>query len=215
MNRKHRVCHFQAKYEQREKFNYKEDRIDTFFANFISNDDFKDLWQICKLIFVLSHGQSNIERGFSVSKEVLQENLQEQSLISQCLIYDTLQCSNIKVHNFTVSPALHKSCKLAYGRYKNDLERKKEEKKESDATLKRKASFEELEAAKKVKITLVESIEALKEGLISETISADKTKNMSCVTKAASFVHSMRDKEKELAIVCKKINNLEDEHKKL
>ena len=36
----------------------------------------------------LLHGQSSIERGFSVNKEILNNKLQEKSLISQHLIYD-------------------------------------------------------------------------------------------------------------------------------
>ena len=42
----------------------------------------------------MSHGQSNVERGFSVNKEVLQDNLQVKSLISQGLIYDTSKCTD-------------------------------------------------------------------------------------------------------------------------
>ena len=39
----------------------------------------------------MSHGQSNVERGFSLNKEVLQDSLQVKSLIPQGLIYDTLK----------------------------------------------------------------------------------------------------------------------------
>ena len=65
-----------------------------------SEEQYKKLWSICKLAFVLSHGQSHIERGFSVKKEVLQHNMQEKSLISQRLIYDSIQSRDLKLHEF-------------------------------------------------------------------------------------------------------------------
>ena len=80
-----------------------------FFAVHLSGEDqYKDLWLICKLVFILSHGQSNIERGFSVNKEVLDDNMTEKSIVSQRLVYDTLASSNVKVHEFEVSQELRK-----------------------------------------------------------------------------------------------------------
>ena len=54
-----------AKYEQNEafvKFDYKNDRLDSFLSNFLTTNDFKDIWHICKIIFVLLHEQSCVER---------------------------------------------------------------------------------------------------------------------------------------------------------
>ena len=76
-----------AQYEHNEEFfnlNYKEDRLSVFLVNYISTEEFKDLWYVCKIIFVLCYCQSNIDGGFSVNKD-----LQEKSLISQWLIHDT------------------------------------------------------------------------------------------------------------------------------
>ena len=37
-------------------------------------------------VMLLSHGKSSTERNFSIDKEILDNNLQEKSLISQSLI---------------------------------------------------------------------------------------------------------------------------------
>ena len=82
-----------AKYEQNDafvKFDYKNDRLDSFLSNFLTTNDFKDIWHIWQIIFVLSHGQSQVERGSSLNKEILQDNLQEKFLVSQRLLYDTI-----------------------------------------------------------------------------------------------------------------------------
>ena len=39
----------------------------------------------------MSHGQATVERGFSVNKEVLVENLSERSFIAQRIIHDDIE----------------------------------------------------------------------------------------------------------------------------
>ena len=84
-----------VKHEHRETFfklDYKEDRLDGFIWPFLMRlSDNKEQCTVCKVIFVLSHGQSFTERGFSTSKEALYDNMQEKSLISQRIVYDTTQ----------------------------------------------------------------------------------------------------------------------------
>ena len=100
------------------KFNFTEDCLYTFLGLYLVNESqFKDLWHICKIIFILSHGQSSVERGFSVNKEVLQDNLQETSLISQRLVYDTLQSNNTKPQKFVITKDLRKSSMLCMRSY--------------------------------------------------------------------------------------------------
>ena len=70
---------------------------------------------------ILSHGQRSAERGFSINKEILDNNLQEKSLISR-LIYDNFTSENIVLHEYVIPQALKKSCKLDNGRYKLALE---------------------------------------------------------------------------------------------
>ena len=34
-----------------------------------------DLWQVARTILLLSHGQATVERGFSVNKETMADNM--------------------------------------------------------------------------------------------------------------------------------------------
>ena len=57
-------------------FDYSKQRLYHFFLTFLhKNEKLKDLWGIMIFSFTLSHGQSEIERGFSVDKEIVVENL--------------------------------------------------------------------------------------------------------------------------------------------
>ena len=83
------------------KFDLTKDRLDTFLRFYLSGKkEYEDLWSICIIVFILSHGQSNIERGFSVNKEILVENLSTSSLIAQRLVYDYLKSEGIKCNEF-------------------------------------------------------------------------------------------------------------------
>ena len=56
----------------------------------------KAQWSVCILVFTLSLGQSNIERGFSIDKEILVENLETNSLIAWRLVFENLKSEQIK-----------------------------------------------------------------------------------------------------------------------
>ena len=52
------------------KFYFKVDLPNTFLGKFLTGDDcYKDVWTVCKTVFIFSHGQSFTQRGFSANKE--------------------------------------------------------------------------------------------------------------------------------------------------
>lgn len=46
------------------------------------------VWNVVKILLVLSHGQASVERGFLINKEMIVENQRERSLVAQRLIVD-------------------------------------------------------------------------------------------------------------------------------
>ena len=115
------------------KFNYLTDHLDDFFGPYLADEkEYVSLWYVSKIVMILSHGQSSIERGFTISKEIVDNNLQEKSLISQHLIRDHFASKNIVLHEYKIPQALKKSCKLANVRYKLALEDSKKENAETE-----------------------------------------------------------------------------------
>ena len=92
-------------------------------------------------------------------------------------------CTDSEQHTITISPALYKICKYAFFKYEADLERQREEKIAVEEFLKRKSTEDELQNAKKQKIDLETSVTALREGLVKETLAADKIKNIAILVK--------------------------------
>ena len=106
-------------------FDVRKQQVDAFLHDYLSMTlQYKELWSICKWIFILQHGHSFMERGFSVNKEILGVNTQEDALINQWLVYDHLLQSEKEVWEFPITPELRKSCKLAYQKQRLDNKKK-------------------------------------------------------------------------------------------
>ena len=98
------------------------------------------------------HGQSFVERRFSVNKLTIDDSMQEKSIVSLRLIYDRSKEEECPVSEFTISGDLRKSCLLASQRYKSDLERIKSDKKNADISLKGSVKLQEIEVVKSKKV---------------------------------------------------------------
>ena len=72
------------------------------------------MWKICVFIFTISNGQSQIERGFNINKDTLQENLQKKSLVGRKIVCDILIDGRKSAHDFVTTNELILSCKSAY-----------------------------------------------------------------------------------------------------
>ena len=115
---------------------------------------YSNLWILVKCIMLISHGNADPERGFSINKHMLAihgTSLGEQTIVAIRLIKDyVVQCGGIG--KVPLSDKLLQSCKLARSRYGADLEEKRKlAEKEEKARLAAKAAMEAAEAAKEAK----------------------------------------------------------------
>lgn len=100
------LCEDRAVTDYLKNFKMIEARLDEFLLKI---DNFhplsKDLQDFFKMVFVLFSSNAEVERGFSVNKECLVENLLNDSLIAQRLVYDhvknecQLDVKNLKITN--------------------------------------------------------------------------------------------------------------------
>ena len=156
--------------------------MDLFLGEFVlpKKDEFKNFWKIFIFIFTLSHGQSQIERGFNTNKNTLQENLPEKSLIGHRLIYDEVKASGKQPHNFEISNGLVLNCKTAHARYTVDLAKNKENQAPSipkPACEKRKLINERILDAKRQKMSLESCIEKMEDDVDKYFVDAEKDFN--------------------------------------
>ena len=96
---------------------------------------YKEVWNIFKIVFVLSHGQASIERGFSVNKHLLVENLKTQSLIALRRIENHMSSSGKTPYDIEITKDMLRHTKEASRRYRDSLECQRKERNEDQKKL--------------------------------------------------------------------------------
>ena len=89
-----------------EKFNRYEQRLDEFFMKQTGIVSYTNQLSILKLVLVLSHGQANVERCFSVNNNVLKCNMSGKSIMSQKVIIDHTKSHNLLPQSFPITRSL-------------------------------------------------------------------------------------------------------------
>ena len=65
-------------------FDFNASQLDDFFMHFLKDySHYKNLTKVIKIIKTLSHGQSEVERGFSINENALVDNMQMETIIAQ------------------------------------------------------------------------------------------------------------------------------------
>jgi len=83
----------------------REVRLDIFYSELLANNvNRKHLWTVVKLVLVLSHGNALVEGRFSVNKELLIENLLEETVVSQRLVYGAIIKAGMDVKKLHDNP---------------------------------------------------------------------------------------------------------------
>ena len=72
---------------------------------------------ILELVFVLSHKQANIERGFSLNKNLPKQNTEALTITSWHKIKDYLLCNKIKLNTYSIPSKILESVQLSWQKY--------------------------------------------------------------------------------------------------
>ena len=68
--------------EKFQSFTKFDDRLTTFYSQFLMEKEFESSWKVFIIVFCLSHSQSSIERGFKTNDDFIVENQSEFSLMA-------------------------------------------------------------------------------------------------------------------------------------
>ena len=203
--------------KHREKFasfDKSSDAVDVFLSNFLHKiPKYKVFWKVCSISFVLSHGQSAVERGFSINKELSVENLLEKLLMSKRMVYDHINSNRINIHQYELPSNLLKSCKLFNHRYNAALEETKKQEKIGMVARKRKLIDKDIQVAKKKKDEVTKCIADLKTDADKLSTEEEERANLDLFTKANSFRKTILEKEKVLKDLEGKIIKMEESKK--
>ena len=111
-------------------FDRKTERLDHFWRNiWMGNNSSEVLISFLKKVFLISHGNAFVERGFSINKEFIVENQKPKSLVALRRVYDAIQMAR-GVENVEITKQMMLKFRNARNQYSDALKKQKEEEKE-------------------------------------------------------------------------------------
>ena len=89
-----------------EEFKEGSDRLDNFFFQKVTIQNYKTLSFVVKFILTLSHGQVSVERKISVNNHVLDDNMQMISIIARKHKVNHMKTNQLTPHSIDNSKIL-------------------------------------------------------------------------------------------------------------
>ena len=208
--------------ERFSEFDLKKDRLDVLFQEIVGvNPKYKSLWNVCKMIFTLSHGQSAVERGFSINKNVSKTNIQEKTIVALRIICDGVNNELLKdngcndISKVNVNKEMIKYCSKAHGNYKAYLLKNREDKKNSTIEAKKEKIREQLQSEKKNKINCAKAYERHMKNTDDLALKAQMEEKLSLLKESNESRKRSRDMKECIEVSAAKIIKLKEELKKL
>ena len=98
-------------------FDFYKERVDDFYVTILDEKPkFKELFNVVKLVRILSHGNATAESGFSINSDVLVENLLEKYVVGQRQVYDGIHHPG-GVLKVCITKSMIKSVNISHSRY--------------------------------------------------------------------------------------------------
>ena len=177
------------------------------------------LWEVVKMLLILSHGQASVERGFSVNKEILSTNLGKKSMMAKRFVIDSVRAElNGNSHNIdqlNISSNMIKNCNAARMRYEN-FNKSAQEAKLREETLKRKL---ELDSEILIISNKRAKLESQKDKLIEEAnslaIEAEEQGCINLISESNSRRKEAESLQREIELNLNKIISLKTQLKEL
>lgn len=187
-------------------FDRMSDRLDVLFDSLLAEQQkSNNLLLIIKMVLTTFHANAAVERGFSINKECLEPNLQEMSIRSLRIVYDSLKGKTAAESIAGVSEEMMKSVRSARKRYRDalDQQRAQESKKKYEASKKRKTE-KVLELESKRKRLLLDA-SLLTKDADELVFKCESDSDMSLIVKSNALRRAAKQKTDEAERVQKEI----------
>ena len=106
---------------------------------------------IVQTVLVLHNGQAEVERGFSINKYIMEDNMSELSLLSRRLVKDYLRSNSLESHEVDICSGMVSAVQQSSSQYLLFLKEKKEKEQTEAVSKKKNAIRHELNVYKKEK----------------------------------------------------------------
>ena len=185
----------QKNFEQFSVFDRGKGCLDDFYGQWWNkNKTYSSLWKVLIFSFVLSHGQSEIERGFNINDNLLVRSLKTESLIAQRSVQDFLNASEVSRDKMEIDNVLIKSCHRLSTGCTNRQQKIKKEEIEDEKSRKRNLISQEIEVKCK-KQELQSFVVGLEKNVEKYYDKAEKDHCIESMMKGNSFWNTVKEKK--------------------
>ena len=211
--------------EELKNYSEEDQRLDTFyFSEQIGIQKYENLSFVLRLLLTVSHGQSDVERNFSLKYNLEQNNQSEETIVARRMIKDHLVSHNLKPFDVVIDQPLMlavKNARMKYGK-SLDEERAKESgaKKETEAMEEKEKKKEALQQVERdlavFKAAIGTAEKSIAEGsselgkLVTQK-NMNRAKLVSNQTKIEMGVKRKAEMELEIELLVKKKKDLVDQ----
>ena len=193
-----------------------KNQLDEFYSEYLKdNAQYESFYYVIKIVLTMFHGQADVERGFSVNKNLTVENMSEESLIAQRFVKDHMKSKNFQPHSLPIPKEMLKSVKEASSLYRQSLKEKKESQQKQEKDKRLLEIDEELIQLNRKRSSLEEAIKEYHLERDKYALDAEKKENLELLKMSNGFKRAASEKEAELEAVMAKRKCLEDKRKKI
>ena len=176
-----------------QSFDPKKERLDSFMHEKMgSREHLNELWEFTKMVLILSHGQSSIERGFSTNNKIVDDNMAKITLEAFRRVYDGLKQYQMDLADIPISKKMLETCRGARKRYQQHLDEEKKKKAASQTGIQKQALKDENKAEKGKKRLLESSIDVLTKEADDLAKQAEKKMKMDLLVKSNAFRETVK-----------------------
>lgn len=212
-----------AKLNMFQSYSEKDQRLDTFyFSDLEVGDKYPHMSFVLRLILTISHGQSAVERNFSIKNNLEQENQSPETIVARRICKDYMNASKVKPSDIVVDRSLIlavKSARAKYGLHLEKLaaEQKVQETPEQIAAKRKKEELQEIEGQIHLfEVGIKEAAAAVQEGSnafenFCQKKRADRDTMLTIQAKISGNLKRERELKEELDVLKKKKKQLEGE----
>ena len=146
------------------------------------------------MLLCISHGQADVERGYSINQHIVVENLLEKSLIAFRSVYDGLSQLPRPYYEIDLDAELKRNVSLARIRYARYLDEKKLNKVENEQEKKRKIEANELKTLVQSEEDMLKSIKQLENQADTMAKNAEKKSDFTLLSASNALGRRLRKK---------------------
>ena len=191
------------------EFDFHKQRLDEFLQQHVAKSgSFPRLWEVMRMLLILSHGQATVEKGFSINRQVMVENMKERSFIAQRTIHDHLLHSG-GLGALVIDKPLLSAAASGRRKYAEYLEQQRADKAKSAKGVKRKELSDQITALEKRQKTVLCAKMSMTKDADTFSEQAEAQNDMTLIMKSNAFRRSAKDEEH--ASLAKKIAKLQED----